>query len=89
MTKCDCLNYCGDDPRLKEGKVAKCEDWTRLNSYDGPYVEAGRYRQLTEMSDWSFIDQLKKDNPNLLPHEFYRLLSDKLDQMRLVSQLSR
>lgn len=24
MEKCDCLNYCGDDPWLKERKVMPC-----------------------------------------------------------------
>ena len=25
MEKCDCLNYCGDDPWLKDRKVKPCE----------------------------------------------------------------
>jgi len=25
MEKCDCLNYCGDDPWLKDRKVQPCE----------------------------------------------------------------
>lgn len=82
MEKCDCLNYCGDDSRVKAGKVLKCPDFERLNTYDSPYTEAGRYRQLTEIQDWSFVDQLRKDNPQANPYQFYRLLSDALDRMR-------
>lgn len=25
MTECDCLNYCGDDPDIKSGKVNPCD----------------------------------------------------------------
>ncbi|MBU1692321.1 MAG: hypothetical protein KKD65_16505 [Gammaproteobacteria bacterium] len=25
--ECDCLDYCGDDPRLKDGRVDRCEAW--------------------------------------------------------------
>lgn len=82
MEKCDCLNFCGDDSRVKAGKALKCPDYERLNTYDSPYTEASRYRQLVEMQDWSFIDQLRKDNPQAKPHEFYRLLSDTLDRMK-------
>ena len=26
LPPCDCLNFCGDDPRLKPGRAAKCAD---------------------------------------------------------------
>ena len=82
MDKCDCLNYCGDDSRLKQGKVQKCSSYERLNTYDSPYTEAARYRQLTEMTDWSFMEQLRKDHPQASALEFYKLLSTALDEMR-------
>ena len=27
--KCDCLNYCGDDPWLKDGRAEHCERWKK------------------------------------------------------------
>jgi len=27
MPKCDCLNECGDDPWIKDGKVEVCDYW--------------------------------------------------------------
>lgn len=29
--KCDCLNICGDDPWLKDGRARPCKDWSRLH----------------------------------------------------------
>lgn len=29
---CDCLNYCGDDPWLKEGKAEHCKQWKKRHS---------------------------------------------------------
>lgn len=34
--RCDCLNDCGDDPWLKDGRAAPCEYWHR-------YVKGTRY----------------------------------------------
>lgn len=28
---CDCLNYCGDDPWLKDGRAKHCESYARLH----------------------------------------------------------
>ncbi len=33
MEKCDCLDYCGDDPRVGEGKVKTCSEWRAKKKY--------------------------------------------------------
>lgn len=30
LRKCDCLNYCGDDPWIRQGKAAPCESLQRI-----------------------------------------------------------
>lgn len=82
MRKCDCLNDCGDDPLVKEGKVLKCEHYSRLHRYDALHVEAIRYRWLCENPDWSFVQELRQKFPNDSPEEFYRRLSSEIDARR-------
>lgn len=78
MTQCDCLNYCGDDSRLKAGTAEKCERFEQFNHRLTPYVEATYFYWLTQQTDNSLIEQVRQDNPDAIPIVFYKLLCGRI-----------
>ena len=57
LPKCDCLNWCGDDIRVPNGKAKPCQQWLReqaeaeerMNMED----DAARYRWLRKNSGYT------------------------------------
>ena len=57
LPKCDCLNWCGDDIRVPNGKAKPCQHWLReqaeaeerMNMED----DAARYRWLRKNSGYT------------------------------------
>lgn len=43
LARCDCLNECGDDPRLQSGEAGKCEHWARLHPPKGQHCGGRGY----------------------------------------------
>ncbi len=39
MTKCDCLNFCGDDPSVLNGTAEKCEEFKKYEKRKQDYEE--------------------------------------------------
>jgi hypothetical protein len=37
---CDCLNYCGDDPWLKDGRADYCEQWLKRHNIEQERLRA-------------------------------------------------
>lgn len=60
MPKCDCLNWCGDDSRVPNGKAKPCQRWLKEQAdaeerWDRE-KDAERYRALRRGQKWSVID---------------------------------
>jgi hypothetical protein len=83
--RCDCLNFCGDDPWLKTGVAQKCEQYERLHRYDNVHTDAARFRWLCEHPDWLFMEGLCRAFPGQTAVEFYRGLADEIDRRRVQS----
>lgn len=50
--QCDCLNDCGDDPRVKDGSAPKCQYWDQYNLTKEQRVE-NQHRQIIGYRDLS------------------------------------
>lgn len=48
MSKCDCLNFCGDDERVRNNKALRCERYDRLNRYSNNPHDAMLFRTINE-----------------------------------------
>lgn len=79
LPKCDCLNDCGDDPRVRLGQAQKCVNFERLHKHDPMHVDAQRLRQLAEMPDFEFLVELRK-NYKGNQKDFYRAMIEAIDK---------
>lgn len=52
MDRCDCLNECGDDPRLKSGQVRKCESYAFHNPPRCPMCQGSGYAAEHDIKLW-------------------------------------
>lgn len=57
MPKCDCLNWCGDDSRVPNGKAKPCQCWLREQAEKeerwSMKADAARYRWLRHNSRYT------------------------------------
>lgn len=60
VERCDCLNACGDDPRLKTGKVRKCDGYAFHNPPRCPMCRGSGYVSVHDIEAW----ELNGSNPN-------------------------
>ena len=57
MDKCDCLNWCGDDPFIREGKAQPCESYIRnANTHATSRFLHTFALELLDMSDEDVLD---------------------------------
>jgi hypothetical protein len=76
--KCDCLNYCGDDKRIKEGKVIPCTEMAKKMQqrevliYDGQqlvYAQVEINRAIFLMNNQNNPDVRKRLSPDSLDRQ--------------------
>lgn len=60
MTKCDCLNHCGDDLRVRNDFTLRCESYDRLNRYSNDSHDAMLFRTINENLDAAMLEKLVK-----------------------------
>lgn len=60
MPKCDCLNFCGDDERVRNNKALRCERYDRFNRYSNDSVDAMLLRTLNETLDATTLEMLTR-----------------------------
>jgi hypothetical protein len=63
--KCDCLNFCGDDPRIRDGRAEPCEGWKKQ---EAELKEHRRLKALIIDLPADTIERLKKHRPNKKDH---------------------
>lgn len=84
--KCDCLNYCGDDKRIKDGKVTPCAEMAKkihqreVLIYDGAQLV---YAQV-EINRAVFLMN-NQDNPDVRKH----LSPDSLDRQAVLCHIKQ
>jgi hypothetical protein len=49
--KCDCLNYCGDDPRIERGSVSPCEAYVKQEQLTKKRQDLYRHFAVTNDQD--------------------------------------
>lgn len=85
-TKCDCLNFCGDDPWLKDGRAVKCERYDELHRHDSVERDAARFRWACDNPAWLLEEAQRCAFPGQTPVQFYRALADEIDRRRAAAQ---
>lgn len=84
--KCDCLNYCGDDKRIKDDKVTPCAEMAKkihqreVLIYDGQQLV---YAQV-EINRAVFLMN-NQDNPDVIKH----LSQDSLDRQAVLHHIKQ
>lgn len=89
MPKCDCLNYCGDDERVKNNQAMRCERYDRLNRYGGDNLDAMLFRTINENLDAAMLEELVKAFEEKDLTKRYRLLQNYLISVQHSNQAKK
>ena len=82
MSKCDCLNYCGDDPRVISNQGLRCERYDQFNRYDQDSLMASLFKTLNENLDAAMLDTMVKAFEEKDLTKRYQMLRDHLIQVQ-------
>lgn len=77
MEQCDCLNTCGDDPRLYKGSVQEC-DYRRRNREESERRKQDALSQHQDALRWrTLLDSLTEFGITMCQEEFASKVDDK------------
>lgn len=82
MSKCDCLNFCGDDPRLVTNQSLRCPRYEKYHRYDQESVLANLFKTLNENMDATMLNVLVQASEEKDLSKRYRMLRDHLIQVQ-------